>query len=326
MIDILMATYNGSKYIKEQIDSILNQSYRDFRLIISDDSSSDDTAKIIKQLSKNDKRIVFFEQSINLGVVKNFEFLLEQVTSEYFMFSDQDDIWDKEKLQKSLDTLVKEKADLVYTDLRIIDENKNVIGDSYWKQKGFIHKIKKYNNYEALFLNNYITGCTMLVKSKYIKQTEPHILPLPNGNKYMLHDNWTALIVAIQGKLAYVEEPLVNYRQHSQNQVGSKTVSSTLQSFDEVRDLFIEVKQKRFKTYKSNISRLRGNNTYKLIDEANKYYQKLNDTKKFNFKYWGLFFKLYKYEEFLYILKNFVILNMPAIGRLLFKIRAKLKG
>jgi glycosyltransferase involved in cell wall biosynthesis len=326
MIDVLMATYNGGKYVKEQIESILNQSYEDFRLIISDDCSTDETCKIIKELRKKDKRIILFEQSLNLGVVKNFEFLLEQVTSDYFMFCDQDDIWDKEKIKKSLEKLEQEDADLVYTDLRIIDENENVVFDSYWKQKGFANKIKKYNNFESLFLNNYITGCTMLVKSKFINQTKPHILPLPNGNKYVLHDYWVALIVAEQGKLAYVEEPLINYRQHELNQVGSKTVSSELNSFEEIRNLFIDVKQKKFKTYKDNISRLRGNSLYKTIDEANDYYKRLSIIKNFNFRYWGLFFKLYKYEEFLYIVKNFIILNMPIFGRLAFNIRAKVKG
>ena len=101
-IDILLATYNGEKYLQEQIESILNQTYTDFRLLISDDASTDNTIKIIEEYAKKDKRILTFVQKENLGVIKNFEFLLNKVENEYFMFSDQDDIWMKEKIEKSL--------------------------------------------------------------------------------------------------------------------------------------------------------------------------------------------------------------------------------
>ena len=91
-VDILLATYNGEKYLKEQIESILNQTYSDFRLLISDDCSSDNTKEILKEYKKKDSRIVLYFQQENLGVIKNFEFLLNKVESKFYMFSDQDDI------------------------------------------------------------------------------------------------------------------------------------------------------------------------------------------------------------------------------------------
>ncbi len=91
-VDILLATYNGENYLKEQLDSILNQTYSDFRLLISDDMSTDKTKEILEEYSKKDNRIIIFEHDKNVGVVSNFEFLLKQVKSKYYAFSDQDDI------------------------------------------------------------------------------------------------------------------------------------------------------------------------------------------------------------------------------------------
>ena len=128
-VDILLATYNGEKYIREQIDSILNQTYKEFRLLISDDGSTDGTRDILNEYKAKDDRIEIFMQEENLGVVKNFEFLLKKVEAKYYMFSDQDDIWKDEKIEKSLKK-IEEGFDLVYSDLEVVDENLNVTYES----------------------------------------------------------------------------------------------------------------------------------------------------------------------------------------------------
>ena len=180
-VDILLATYNGEKYLKEQLDSILSQTYGEFRLLISDDSSTDNTKKILEEYTKKDKRIIVFCQEKNLGVIKNFEFLLNKVENDYYMFSDQDDIWKENKIEQSIKYLEEKNADLIYTDLEVVDENLNVIYSSYWKLKGFYNKVKKYNNFESLYLNNFVTGCTILSKKELIKE----VLPLPNTSKFL---------------------------------------------------------------------------------------------------------------------------------------------
>ena len=109
MIDILMATYNGEKYLREQIDSILEQSYTEFRLLISDDCSTDDTRNILNEYVKKDRRVIVFLQNKNIGAVKNFQYLMEKVESDYFMFSDQDDIWQKDKIRKSIHKIEESK-------------------------------------------------------------------------------------------------------------------------------------------------------------------------------------------------------------------------
>lgn len=318
-VNILMATYNGRKYLKEQIDSILNQTYTDFRLLISDDASTDSTLKILEQYEKKDKRIEIYSHEKNIGVVANFEFLLSKVRSEYFMFADQDDVWENDKVEKSLKKLEETGSDLVFTDLEVVDEKLNQIAPSFWKQKGFYEKIKKYNGFDALYLNNYINGCTMLCKSLWINK----VLPFPRDSKYVIHDYWLALVVSQEGKLTYIEKPMMKYRQHGKNQVGSKRKCDTLETLDEIRDLFIEVKIEHFETFIKHDKSFVKSEIRQLNKEALSYYKMLKTKNKFNFKNWKLFFKLYKYENFKYKMLNFLILNMPSLARIAFKYRKK---
>ena len=171
-VDVLLATYNGEQYLQEQIESILNQTYTDFRLLISDDGSKDKTIDIVEEYAKKDDRIIIFKQNENMGVVKNFEFLMKQVQSKYFMFSDQDDIWKKDKIEKSVKK-IEEGFGLVYSDLEVVDNNLEVMYKSYWKLKGFDRKIRKYNDFDSLYLNNYITGCTLISRKEYIDKVLP---------------------------------------------------------------------------------------------------------------------------------------------------------
>lgn len=320
-IDILLATYNGEKFVKEQIESILNQTYENFNLIISDDASTDNTLNILEEYEKKDTRIKVFKKEKNKGLIDNFEFLLKNVTSDYFMFSDQDDIWKKDKIEKSINKLKEENSGLVYTDLEIVDEKLNVIYPSYWKYKQIYIKIIKYNSFEALYLNNFVTGCTILAKSKYIKD----ILPLPRNSKFVLHDYWTALIVSAKDKISYVEEPTIQYRQHKNNRVGSSRKSDQLENFEDLRNLFIKVKIEHFEVFKENIEKIKTKEISKYTNEALKYFENLKKVKYINLKNWNLFFRLYKYEEFSYTIQNFIILNIPILGKLAFKIKKMIR-
>ncbi len=315
-VDILLATYNGEKYLREQIDSILRQSYKDFRLIISDDGSEDSTKEILDEYVQKDGRIIVFCQKKNLGVTKNFEFLLSKVENEYFMFSDQDDIWKEDKIEKSLNKLKSENADLVYSDLEVVDENLNVTYESYWKLKGFYNRIKEHNDFNSLYLNNYITGCTMLSKKELLDV----ILPFPSESEFVIFDYWMALMISQKGKMAYIEEPLTKYRQHKKNTIGSRRRSDSIKSFEEIRELFIRVKIEHFEVFVKNGKRFENEEIRALNKQALEYFKSLPKVKHANFKSWGLFFRLYKYENFKYKMENFLILNFPGITRVLFKI------
>ena len=316
-VDILLATYNGEKYIVEQIESILNQTHKEFRLLISDDGSTDNTKQIISEYEKKDKRITVFNQKENIGVVQNFEFLMTKVENEYFMFSDQDDIWKEEKIEKTLKKIEETGAMLVYSDLEVVDSDLNITFESYWKLKGIYQKIKKYNNFESLYLNNFVTGCTIIARRELIEKS----LPLPKTSKYVLHDYWISLIISQNGKISYVEEPLIKYRQHKNNKVGSKKKSDELKSIDEIRSLFIQVKKEHFKVFIENEDKFKSEEVKVLNRKALEYYEMLDTKKNINFKGWGLFIKLYKYEGLSYTLQNFAILNLPIIAKVLYKFK-----
>ncbi len=314
-INILMPTYNGRLYLRKQLDSILNQTFKDFRLIISDDASTDSTLKILKEYEEKDSRIEVYGHQKNMGLSNNIEFLIGKVRSEFFMFADQDDVWELDKIEKTFNKLQETNSDLVFTDLEVTNSRLKTIAPSYWKLKGFENKIKKYNNFESLYLNNFITGCTMLVKSKWIND----FLPIPKTSKYILYDYWISLVISQNGKMTYIDSPTIKYRQHKKNQVGSKMKSEELNSLDEIRNLFIDVKIDHFKTFIVNENIFKNKEIIKLNHEALNYFEKLKEVKKINFSNWSLFFKLYKYEDFSYKMKNFLILNMPMFARICYK-------
>ncbi len=318
-VDIIMATYNGEKYLAEQIESILSQTYMDFRLLISDDKSSDNTRSIIENYAQKDSRIYYFYQEKNMGVIKNFEFLLQKVESPWFMFCDQDDIWKKEKIEKSIEKIKETNAELVYTDLEIVDSDLHIIEPSYWRFKGLYHKIKQYNHFESLYLNNFITGCTMLCKKEIITKA----LPLPHSSKYVLHDYWIALIASQEGKIAYLEEPLIQYRQHKNNHIGSKRKSDKISNFDEMRNLFIEVKKQHFSVFIQQEEKFKEEKIRILNRQSLQYFEHLEKKQYLNVKNWKLFFKLYQYETWNYKMENFIILNIPIVARILFNIKKK---
>ena len=204
---------------------------------------------------------------------------------------------------------------MVFCDLEVVDNELNLIHNSYRREKGYYNRIHKYNGFDALYLNNYVTGCTILDKSDKIQ----NILPFPKNTKYLIHDYWIALMMSRFGTINYVEDTLIKYRQHEKNEIGSKRRSDKIQDFSEIRNLFIDVKLEHFRVFKEN------NNKFdikyqELNEKALRYFEKLQNTKYINFSNWGLFFKLYKYENFRYKMLNFIILNFPVFSKLMFKI------
>lgn len=213
VVDILMTTYNGEKYLREQLDSILTQDYPNFRLIIADDRSTDMTPMILEEYAKHDSRIQLIKNTRNLGVIKNFEQLLYLSTASYFMFCDQDDVWATEKISLSLSRLIKTGAMMVYSDLTITDDKMNVRHHSYM-QRHRIQAIKEIS-WKALLVQNIVTGCTIMGRSELKK----YALPFPKG--IAMHDAWLALAASANGRVGYIEQPLVLYRQHNDNLVGA---------------------------------------------------------------------------------------------------------
>lgn len=320
-IDVLLATYNGEKYLKEQIDSILNQTYSNIRLVISDDCSKDNTREIIKEYEEKDDRVISYFHEKNLGYVKNFEFLLTKVENEIYMLSDQDDVWLPTKIEHTYNKMVETNADLVFTDLEVVDENLKIMYPSFNDYMKLSRKIKKYkNDYRLQYLYNCVTGCTLMSKKKFLDM----ILPIPTQSKYAIHDTWIATAIANNGKVEYLDEKTILYRQHGNNQVGTEKVSHGFEKLDQVRELFINVKLGLFETYVQN-DRIFNDKLKKENKEALEYFKMIQNKKNVNFRKWNVFHRLYKNETIYYYIINFFIMNLPGISRILFKIRKALK-
>jgi glycosyltransferase involved in cell wall biosynthesis len=227
MIDILMAVYNGESYISAQIDSIISQSVSNWRLIILDDASKDNTLEILKRYEEtHPEQIIVHQNETNSGSAQeNFYNLLKYIKHNYVMFCDHDDIWEEQKIEKTyrrmleLEAIVENPKTplLVHTDLKVVDKNLEVINPSMFKLQNLDSKATRLNQ---LLVQNIVTGCTVMVNMSLISK-----MGITPKNSIM-HDWWFALIATSFGAISFIEEPTILYRQHSNNQVGAKDVSS----------------------------------------------------------------------------------------------------
>ena len=223
MIEILLAVYNGEIFLKEQLESIINQSYNNWKILIYDDGSSDGSLKIIKCYSELYKdKIKYIHSETNSGSASEvFSKLMQISRSEYVCFCDQDDVWHKDKLKISLDAMKEIEKDnkdipiLIHTDLFVVDQDLNVIKKSMFKSQHFKLKEKKI---QELIVQNNITGCTMLVNKRLISICGK----IPK--EAIMHDWWLGLIAAAFGKIKFLKQKTVYYRQHGNNVVGAKKV------------------------------------------------------------------------------------------------------
>ncbi|MCR5297694.1 MAG: glycosyltransferase family 2 protein [Paludibacteraceae bacterium] len=200
MISVCMATYNGRKYLKEQMDSILSQLGPEDELIISDDGSTDGTDRELQ--SYRDKRIVVLNGP-KKGVALNFENALRLARGEYVFLSDQDDVWKPEKISVMISYL--KNADLVVSDCCIVDENLQERVPSYYAlnapRKGF------WNNW----IHNHYFGCCMAFRRKVLDDC----LPFPR--KVILHDIWIGLVAEMYYNTEFIPQRLIYYRRHGEN-------------------------------------------------------------------------------------------------------------
>ncbi len=201
-VSVAMATYNGEKYIKEQIETILNNLDDKDELVISDDGSSDMTIEIINKI--NDKRIKLLEGP-RKGLKKNFENAIKNTTGDVIFLSDQDDIWIENKVEKVLECFNNNNYILIQHDAVVVDENDKVIYESFAE-----HRKVKTGVIKNLIKNSY-HGCCIAFRKELIKE----ILPIPD-NVY-LHDEWIGIVAELNGKTYFLDEKLIKYRRHSEN-------------------------------------------------------------------------------------------------------------
>lgn len=253
-IEILLATYNGEKYLNEQIDSIINQTYTNWKLLIRDDGSEDRTLEILKEYEKRDERIsILRDNKGNLGFVKNFEELLKNSSEEFIMFSDQDDYWLENKIEKyigvleNLDVEKLKKPLLIHSNSFVCDKKLNIL------KKNFVDsKVALQYGGNRYFFAYFVQGSTTLINRKLID------LGLPFLKSVTLHDRYFHLLVEFFGNRIFIDESLIKYRQHRNNEIGAK--SSIIKKIlfkryfdDSDRDLILDIEEKyRNKQKKDN--------------------------------------------------------------------------
>lgn len=233
-VAILMSTYNGAEFLEAQLNSILHQTDKSWHLYVRDDGSTDDTVKILRKFARNYSQITFVNDHniTNIGVVRSFMTLLKQTNAEFYMFSDQDDYWLPEKVAHTKKRMMEQPYDdqpvCVHTNLKIVDRSLN--GNKLMNEAIPWHSFLKET------FNNCITGCTLMINQQLKEFIDFDSL---NYSNIYMHDWWLGMIGAAFGRLVYLNEATILYRQHGNNVVGSskKTIVTMLhrifdQSFD----------------------------------------------------------------------------------------------
>lgn len=213
MISIALASYNGEKFIREQLDSILAQTVTDWELVACDDRSSDGTPAILREYAARDGRIRVYENEENLGFRRNFEQAVSRCTGEYTAFSDQDDIWYPDHLEMLLSGLG--TCSLVTANAMLADAEGRETGVTA-RDTDKMESIPDDSD-EAFFLmlyRPYVQGAASLAKTAFLKAC----LPIPEGVRF--HDQWFGVMAALSGGVAYVPECVLRYRMHGNNVTG----------------------------------------------------------------------------------------------------------
>ena len=322
LVDILVTTYNtNEKYLKKQIDSILRQTHKNIKIYISDDNSSDEkVAEILKEYEQNDKRIKLYIQPKNLGYNKNFEFLLQQSTANYIMFSDHDDIWGKEKIEKSLKKIKEENVDMVYCNCRQVDEDGIVIQDDYFKYKN----VPLVKGKSKLAISRCVgIGCSQIIT----KEVKEKMIPF---KKDVIAHDWLAAFIANEGKgMCYIEEPLFDYRLHGSNVFGGRSLNQNLNRWKQEHGnnykSFLEYRKDAInRAYLGGIKMCKQYVSIKqdeqFIDEAEKYYDDILMYSKINWNLKEFFNILTGKNQGKKMIREIVLFHFPILGYLKFRI------
>ena len=218
-ISVALCTFNGARHLQAQLESIASQTLLPDELVVCDDGSHDTTVEIVTCFSASAPfQIHLTVNPRNLGSTKNFERAISLCQGDIIALCDQDDVWNKDKLRQIKSAFeAHPEAGAVFSDAEIVNELLQPLGYRLWQRYGFApglqRKMEKGKPFDVLLRQNVVTGTTFAFRSNF----RQNILPIP---ECWIHDAWVALIIAALAKLIFVADPLVQYRQHSDNQIG----------------------------------------------------------------------------------------------------------
>ncbi|NYF50433.1 glycosyltransferase family 2 protein [Tunturiibacter gelidoferens] len=234
-IDVLLATYNGETFLAEQLDSLFVQTWTNFRVLVNDDGSIDDTLNILDRYATEYPGKLLWERNPKrMGPCNNFAALMRRSTADYIAFCDQDDVWRSDKLARCMERLMQVEMQcgsdtpiLIYTDMKIASSDGTILSQSHWRRAGVRPEKASFRN---LLAQNLVTGCTMIANRALIDLA----IPVPVDD-VMMHDYWSALIAAAFGVLQPLRDQTVTYRQHRHNVVGAGGGLSWIQRLRRLR-------------------------------------------------------------------------------------------
>lgn len=255
LISVALCTYNGEKYIAEQLSSILNQTLPPDEIVVCDDCSSDNTINIVEQMLCNwCGKSIIVKNEYNLGFRKNFEKALLKCTGDFIFLSDQDDVWDLNKINIIMNIFKENpKSVMVFHDAAVVDEKLELLGKSLWNILKFNYKLFLDKNYDALKYYNIVQGSACAIKRNILN----YAIPFP---KEAYHDEWLALVALEFGDIIPCSDQLLLYRQSDINAVGVRKESY----IDKLKKVLVGTR-KWTKFYLNNIERRE-----KLFTELNK--------------------------------------------------------
>jgi glycosyltransferase involved in cell wall biosynthesis len=221
IVEVLLATYNGERFLREQIDSILKQDYVNLHVLARDDGSNDETVNILNEYANrfSDRFRVMPPTPPTGSAKENFLLLMRASSAEYICFADQDDIWLPDKVTRTMQAMNRLESRwgsnislLVFTDLRVVDNQLRTLHESYWSHEGI--NPEHIDRTALLLSKNVVTGCTSMINRRLLELSS--VMP----TRVSMHDRWVGLLASTMGKSAMVKSPTILYRQHSGNVVG----------------------------------------------------------------------------------------------------------
>ncbi len=223
-LSVALCTYNGERYLPEQLASIAAQTRLPDEVVLVDDGSTDGSVAVLRQWAESVPfRVQVHQNPTNLGSTKSFERAMLVCAGEVVVLSDQDDLWRADRLAQTEAYLVANPTmEAVFSDADLIDEHSEPIGQRIWEVVQFDaakqQQWREGRGYELLFSGYVVTGATLAVRRAVL----PLLLPFPTHVQYLIHDAWMSVVLALRGTIGSIDEPLVQYRQHTSQQVGFK--------------------------------------------------------------------------------------------------------
>lgn len=271
LISVALCTYNGEKYLQQQLESILSQTYKNLEVIVVDDKSVDKTEDIIYQYMKTDKRIKFYSNAHNLGFNKNFEKAISLSTGDYIAISDQDDLWELNKIEDLYKNI--KNNWLIFSNSALIDSRGEPLGEFLMKQVDL-----KQMDFRNFLFSNYTTGHTSMIHRDFLK----FYLPIPNEGFY---DWWMGFIAAYHKKIIFYNEVLTKHRVHNDSVIQAKILSNS--DMKSRHNLVFNVVKQQLNNFK-NYPYLQLKDKIFLEEFENAY---TNGSKGFSFKLFWLYLK-----------------------------------